>query len=278
MARALRLRWPGYQYCAFVEFTSGCSATSRGWRRMHAHVLIKGIPVEDLGEAQEVAGRVWRGRTGAGQVTCEPIRTHAGLANYLARHDLKPDQAPPPWWHGKRVRPSQGYFHRPVTEIRAMAKAALAADRRRYAAERRLGPGASADEVSALAATMDVEASRHDWRPLRVRESAHGVVVPVDGGGGHVGSEPRAAVPAEAGVTRPAAVRQRRQPRARVTPAHRVRVEWPSRRRPPWSRGPGRRNRLDLIREILLERACRPPPIRGPCRGPDRYPRVDAVG
>jgi hypothetical protein len=121
------------EYLGFVEFTTGRSASSGGDRRAHVHHLVKGLDRVDqeqqLALEQQVSA-LWKTYTQeAWRVECRPLRTPIGAVAYLALHHHKHEQRPPRSWKGKRFRPSQGYFARPVAELRDQARE-LIRDRR----------------------------------------------------------------------------------------------------------------------------------------------------
>lgn len=129
----LRDRYGRVEYVGFVEFTTGRAATSAGGRRAHVHHLVKGLGRPDDALAvqleQEVSALWLKYTRDAWRVECRPLRTPMGAIAYLALHHHKDEQRPPKGWTGKRFRPSQGYFARPLPELRREARALLA-DRR----------------------------------------------------------------------------------------------------------------------------------------------------
>lgn len=156
--RALRRDYPDLRYYAILEWTTGESPTSGGHRRMHIHVLLKGLPLapaderqgtlvsaETAAELKERVSALWERYTaGAFIVYCEPIRAPAGAIGYVAGHHFKPEQAPPPQFSGpgkrlKRVRHSQrrtAYFRNvPVAQLRQAVSAEMADDRLRRAVD-----------------------------------------------------------------------------------------------------------------------------------------------
>jgi hypothetical protein len=177
VARALRRRWSDTEYLAFIEFTTGTATTSGGARRMHAHVLLKGVPAADLPAAETVATRVWKRRMGSTKVTCEPIRSVPALVNYLANSHRKPNQLPPPWWRGKCVRPSRGYFHRPISDLRCAARRHLSAERRSWFESVRRRSAAHGRDLS-VQASAPGRAADGGWRLAKVRESARHILTP----------------------------------------------------------------------------------------------------
>lgn len=188
--RAFRRRWGAVEYCGFVEWTTGNSERSGGKRRIHLHVLLKGLSV---GEGCYVSTRrprerrpcvceapsrcvecwtraEWRKLVGAWVVEARELLVAGGATAYLSLHHRKREQGPPPGWSGKRFRPSKGYFNRPVAELREEARLRLA----ERAAERR------GDDPSAVRArkALDVFSGRvvpHGEEDGRVAEQpGHG--------------------------------------------------------------------------------------------------------
>jgi hypothetical protein len=133
--RALRRRWPAISYCAFIEWTTGTAKLSGGHRRIHVHLLLKGLPVAATAAAETIARDVWKARTRAHRVEVRELRSAGGATAYLALHHRKRSQGPPAGWSGKRLRSSRGYFGATgnVAQLREHARAMLA-DRRLYAA------------------------------------------------------------------------------------------------------------------------------------------------
>ena len=137
--KALRRRFPGLEYLGFMEWTSGQAATSGGHRRPHMHLLVRGLCAEYSAEAEGLTRRVWSGRTGANQVEVAPLRAAEDGVAYLALHHLKPNQAAPEGWTGRRLRPSRGWWGADPAAMRREA-VTLVADRSHLArvkAERR---------------------------------------------------------------------------------------------------------------------------------------------
>jgi hypothetical protein len=114
------------QYCGFVEWTTGRSATSKGHRFAHVHHLVKGVPPADALSLESTISEWWRDKTGAWRVECRPLFTPMGAIAYLVLHHHKREQGPPAGTkHVKRLRPSRGYFGRPVAELRWQARELL---------------------------------------------------------------------------------------------------------------------------------------------------------
>lgn len=132
-AMAVLVRWlrrtygREIEYLGFVEWTTGKSGKGR---MPHQHALVKGLAPELAEELHPVIREKWRELTGgAWVIESRRLRTAGGAIAYLAHHHHKREQAPPPGWKGKRLRPSQGYYSRPIIELRAEAREALTRSR-----------------------------------------------------------------------------------------------------------------------------------------------------
>lgn len=110
-------------YLLLMEWTTG----SGGHGRLpHGHLLIKRLPADvDLSPGcqlwQDVKAR-WERYTGAWRVELRELRTPGGAIAYMVGHHHKGEQAPPEGWSGKRFRPSQNYFVRPIEELRVESR------------------------------------------------------------------------------------------------------------------------------------------------------------
>lgn len=62
------------------------------------------------------------------RVEVAELRTPGGAIHYLGLHPGKASQQPPAGWRGIAERASQGYWHRPVGELRAEAREQLRAE------------------------------------------------------------------------------------------------------------------------------------------------------
>jgi hypothetical protein len=72
----------------------------------------------------------WRDKTGAWRVECRPLFTPMGAIAYLVLHHHKREQGPPAGTkHVKRLRPSRGYFGRPVGDLRRESRELLREER-----------------------------------------------------------------------------------------------------------------------------------------------------
>jgi hypothetical protein len=114
------------RYLGQIEFTTGTGARSGGSRRIHQHGLLKDVERARSFDAGEVLRRVWLGRTGAHRVEAHELHRPAGAIAYLVNHHQKTAQTPPRGWSGKRLRPSKGYYERPIAELREEARVVLA--------------------------------------------------------------------------------------------------------------------------------------------------------
>jgi hypothetical protein len=162
------------RYLGQIEFTTGEGKRSGGARRIHQHGLLKDVDRSRSADAGEVLRRAWLPRTGAHRVEAHELHRPAGAIAYLVNHHAKTAQRPPAGWSGKRLRPSKGYYERPITELREEARAYLADKRTRAAVERLLleenawDALPELDEVDALVDELHDEA-RNAGPPLLVR-------------------------------------------------------------------------------------------------------------
>jgi hypothetical protein len=108
------------EYLGLMEWTTGERTPGR---RPHMHALVKGLDPDATDELHPQVREKWSKLTGGSWVVeCRPLRTPGGAIAYMVGHHHKREQAPPAGWSGKRIRPSQGYFERPVAELRRHAK------------------------------------------------------------------------------------------------------------------------------------------------------------
>jgi hypothetical protein len=120
--RRLRRMYGRVEYAGMIEHTTGKSASSGGHRRMHSHNLVKGIPTDQVLEVERIVRDSWRNVTGAYIIEVAALVSPGAALGYLALHHRKPEQAAPDAWSGMTFRPSQGYFHRPIVELREQAR------------------------------------------------------------------------------------------------------------------------------------------------------------
>jgi hypothetical protein len=135
--KALRRRWSGVQYLAFMEWTTGRGRRSGGRRRPHSHLLLRGLPRDQAPLAESTVRRVWEQRTGAHRVEVAPLVAAENGVAYLALHHLKPNQAAPEGWTGRRLRPSKGWWGTDPKQLRD-ASERLVAERAHRDRERQL--------------------------------------------------------------------------------------------------------------------------------------------
>ncbi len=132
MVRAIRRRWPAFEYAYQVEYTTGYGPRSGGKRRPHWNWFVKGVPVEDLDELRELVVVIWCRHVDArpsAQYVAE-IDNAVGLTKYVAQHFMKASQAPPSEFPGQRFNCSVGYFGRWTRrQARAQAREDLALKR-----------------------------------------------------------------------------------------------------------------------------------------------------
>lgn len=137
--RRLRRRYGRVEYFGRIEFTTGRGPRSGGARRIHGHYVVKGLAGVDSSEAAEIVRESWRrslARNGssfeAWRIEVAGLRTPVGVLHYLSLHHAKAEQLPPEGWRGMAERPSRGYFHRPIAELREEARAQLWAESLAY--------------------------------------------------------------------------------------------------------------------------------------------------
>lgn len=182
--KALRWRWPDTQVATLREFTTGYGPRSRGLRRPHWNMLLKGLQTSDQEEVREVVGRVW-----CQHVDAEPERQHVGavsdaggLGRYLALHFQKESQAPPKGWRGHRFTSSRGYFPEGVRVARERAQGSMRFRRelyklelavvRKYSDEERAIPGGLWEWLPEMAEGRVIERGAERWDLAHVlRES-----------------------------------------------------------------------------------------------------------
>lgn len=110
--RALKRRWPAFEYASLLEFTTGYGERSGGLRRPHWNLATKGIPDDELPAAAAIAFPIWCRHVDA-EVHAQHvsvIRSGEALAKYLALHFQKESQRPPAGFKGQRFNCSRGYF------------------------------------------------------------------------------------------------------------------------------------------------------------------------
>jgi hypothetical protein len=177
--RAVRRRWPGAEYAALVEFTTGYGPRSGGLRRPHLNVFWRGVPVEDAAALWGVAARVWCGQVDAlAQFqTCDVVNEDKGgmrgLTRYVALHFQKESQAPPHGWRGHRFRSSRGYFVNGTSTTRAAARSALQRKRALWKAGGLLGFSSPALEMGAEYLLARQDATTYELVVIKPGGSLH---------------------------------------------------------------------------------------------------------
>ncbi|HEX6472865.1 MAG TPA: hypothetical protein VF069_27500 [Streptosporangiaceae bacterium] len=173
VVKALRRRWPGCEYAALVEFTTGYGLRAGGARRPHWNLLIKGVPAEQLDDAAGIIRGVWCRRP---EVGARPEAQHVGtigefggLMRYVALHFQKESQAPPPGWRGHRFIHSHGYLAGSTPEAREQARRSLRHKRELWRAIHVRGLGPHDAELAAAEAMAIAEAT--SWRTVNLVEA-----------------------------------------------------------------------------------------------------------
>jgi len=155
------------EYYGSVEFTRGTTETSGGYRRIHQHMVNKGLQGVDVLEVESLVRETWQGVTGAKVVEVAELLTPGGAIGYLAMHHRKPGQAPPEGWRGMVERPSRGYFHRPVAELRLEARAQLRAEALAWR-----------EGITVELAQLEVAAESGEWVLERFEKTTGGLLIP----------------------------------------------------------------------------------------------------
>jgi hypothetical protein len=169
----------GVEYFGSMEFTTGQAATSGGDRRLHGHYLVKGMDPAMCPAAQRSARKVWTRATGAWNVEVAALATAGGIVGYLALHHRKREQLPPASWRGRTERPSQGYWHRPIEEIRGQARREQGIRRAEWWLRKE---GATAEQARLLA-PLEVDQRAAEWADhphelVVVHEGRNGAALP----------------------------------------------------------------------------------------------------
>jgi hypothetical protein len=171
--QALRRRWPGCEYAALVEFTTGYGERSGGRRRPHWNLLLKGIPAADLADARGIIARVWCAREDARPEAqfVGLVGEMGGLMRYLALHFQKESQAPPAGWRGHRFLKSRGYLSTSTPAARDAARRSLRHKRELWRAIERGLVGQAAEDAAAAAIAR---AESTSWELVELRLSSEG--------------------------------------------------------------------------------------------------------
>jgi len=132
MVKAIRRRWPAFEYACQTEYTTGYGPKSGGLRRPHQNWFVKGVAAADADELHEVAVPVWCAGVDAEPFLqyVAPIDNVVGLTKYVTDHFMKASQRPPAGFKGQRFNTSAGYFGAITrAQARARAKESLALKR-----------------------------------------------------------------------------------------------------------------------------------------------------
>lgn len=149
----LRRHYGAMEYFSHLEFTTGLSARSGGFRRPHTHSLLRfDIPPTDYLEVESLVRETWESMTGARVVQVAALRTKGGMVAYLSNHFAKAGQQPPPDWVGRRIRSSRGYWALGSAGTEQVALASILDDAARWKAERALGDALRRSDSAAVAA------------------------------------------------------------------------------------------------------------------------------
>lgn len=156
---AAKRRWPDVEWFVQVEFQR------RG--ALHLNLLIKGVPVDQAEQLEELFAERWCARVDAEQpyaVVVKAISDAEGLSRYLQKHlshGLKREQAPPLGWRGHRTSQTRGYLVRPASVMRQEARQALALKRELWKA---IAQGHQGHDAELVAQVASAEKSAHEWR------------------------------------------------------------------------------------------------------------------
>jgi hypothetical protein len=126
------------QYLGMMEWTTGESRRSGGYRRVHEHLLLRGVDAAAAAEVEARVRRVWERRTGANRVEVRELRNASGATAYVVAHHHKREQAPPPGVSVRRLRHSRSpaYFADGVTALREEVRRIESAKRLQRATRR----------------------------------------------------------------------------------------------------------------------------------------------
>lgn len=127
--QALRREYTLAEYFGRVEFTTGLAPLSGGYRRLHVHYCVKGLPCATVERATDIARHAWMGQNvGAWRVEVAELRTPAAALHYLNLHHAKAEQLPPLNWNGRTERVSRGYWSSDPKALREEARRQLWAE------------------------------------------------------------------------------------------------------------------------------------------------------
>ena len=167
LVKALRRAFPGLEWAALVEFTTGYGLNSGGRRRPHWNLFLKGVGESDREAVLAIVEKVWcpRQRASIDAQHLTIVRDLAGLIRYVALHFQKESQAPPVGWRGHRFLKSRGYLWTDTPTARADARRSLRLKREVCRAEAEGAEGEAALELAHLAV---YEAEELGWELVRL--------------------------------------------------------------------------------------------------------------
>lgn len=169
--RAIRRGWPSAELATLVEFTTGMGTRSKGERRPHWNILVKGVLPADLDALRLAAATAWCSRVDAlpeGQYAGEVAKV-GGLMRYLALHFQKESQQPPKGWRGHRFTTTRGYLAEPMENARERARTALRWRRELWKVQQALGDVMAVDELAELADASCAARAELGWSLVRVQ-------------------------------------------------------------------------------------------------------------
>jgi hypothetical protein len=142
--RALRRGYGAVEALQFMEQTTGKAPKSGGHRRGHGHSILKIDAPGQAAEIEELVWPIWERHTGAVQIKASELGSAGGAVAYLTLllsiEKGKASQAPTDLPKGTRtVRPTRGYWSRPIAELRAEAKETLSRKAIEFHLRRRRG-------------------------------------------------------------------------------------------------------------------------------------------
>jgi len=175
--KRLRRDYGPVEYYGQIEWTTGVRAAD-GARRMHGHYLVKGLGLDvDVAELSSVVKDTWLASTsnagyGAWVVDAAELVLPGAAIHYLNLHHTKAYQRPPNGWRGMVERASKGYWHRPIGQIRTIARLELRAEALVWASNGTLAYAEAfwlveQDEAHRAAQRVELRAALQALRDLR---------------------------------------------------------------------------------------------------------------
>jgi hypothetical protein len=173
--KRLRRLYGRVEYYGHIEWTTGTAARSGGLRRLHGHYLVKFLdsPTVDVLDVERIVRETWETVTGAYRVEVAQLVSPGAAIGYLSLHHRKPEQAAPVGWRGMVGRPSLGYFHRPIAELREQARLQLRIEAMAWARGLTAPPGSLTRQFLEIEIQLTPKP-----RPMLVREPLPGHALP----------------------------------------------------------------------------------------------------